>query len=262
MADRDGIFFPLLSDFWPHGAVASAYGAFDEISGGARRSSYLIDKAGVVRGRCTARRSEARDLDAHAEALKRLRSLGRWWHANRAGTTTGLVLSGDFARSGLEGRERCGTLVHVAPLVTRDASGATFCVSRVCRVVRARSGHQRAHSSAVEHLAYNEVVAGSIPAAPTPDPLDFADSSGHTRPYPCRHDLGHLRQPLATAASRRPVATAALAQYPSVPRAAAVEEPARSFPPLVSARRCLRGLVVARALGRDPPRLLRAWRTA
>ena len=33
VADRDGIFFPLLSDFWPHGVTAKAYGVFDEISG-------------------------------------------------------------------------------------------------------------------------------------------------------------------------------------------------------------------------------------
>src|ERR1700712_908490 len=40
LADRDGIFFPLLSDFWPHGAVAAAYGTFDETTGSAGRSSY------------------------------------------------------------------------------------------------------------------------------------------------------------------------------------------------------------------------------
>ena len=28
-ADTDGLNFPLLSDFWPHGAVAQAYGVFD-----------------------------------------------------------------------------------------------------------------------------------------------------------------------------------------------------------------------------------------
>ena len=32
-ADRDGYFFPLLSDFWPHGEVARAYGVFDEAAG-------------------------------------------------------------------------------------------------------------------------------------------------------------------------------------------------------------------------------------
>ena len=40
VADRDGIFFPLLSDFWPHGETAKAYGVFDEISGGPKRSSF------------------------------------------------------------------------------------------------------------------------------------------------------------------------------------------------------------------------------
>jgi peroxiredoxin len=32
-ADAKGYFFPLLSDFWPHGAVARDYGVFDESTG-------------------------------------------------------------------------------------------------------------------------------------------------------------------------------------------------------------------------------------
>src|SRR3954464_12824065 len=32
-ADREGFDFPLLADFWPHGAVASAYGVFNEVAG-------------------------------------------------------------------------------------------------------------------------------------------------------------------------------------------------------------------------------------
>ena len=70
MADRDGIFFPLLSDFWPHGAVASAYGVFDERSGAARRSSYLVGKDGRVRWSMHNPTGRARDLDAHAAALR------------------------------------------------------------------------------------------------------------------------------------------------------------------------------------------------
>jgi mycoredoxin-dependent peroxiredoxin len=70
LADRDGIFFPLLTDFWPHGAVASAYGVFDEISGAPRRSSFIIDKDGVVRWSVHNPRGRARDLDQHAVALK------------------------------------------------------------------------------------------------------------------------------------------------------------------------------------------------
>jgi peroxiredoxin len=48
-ADTDGLNFPLLSDFWPHGAVASAYGVFDDQLGVARRSSFVIDRDGIVR---------------------------------------------------------------------------------------------------------------------------------------------------------------------------------------------------------------------
>ncbi len=33
-AEQDGLTFPLLSDFWPHGAVASSYGVLDETDGG------------------------------------------------------------------------------------------------------------------------------------------------------------------------------------------------------------------------------------
>src|SRR3954470_107783 len=28
--EKEGFYFPLLSDFWPHGATAQAYGAFNE----------------------------------------------------------------------------------------------------------------------------------------------------------------------------------------------------------------------------------------
>ena len=38
-ADADGLTFPLLSDFWPHGAVASSYDVFDAERGCARRST-------------------------------------------------------------------------------------------------------------------------------------------------------------------------------------------------------------------------------
>ena len=39
---------PMLSDFWPHGKVASDYGIFDETSGLSRRANILIDEKGVV----------------------------------------------------------------------------------------------------------------------------------------------------------------------------------------------------------------------
>ncbi|HET8718008.1 MAG TPA: peroxiredoxin [Nocardioidaceae bacterium] len=48
-AERDGLNFPLLSDFWPHGEVSRAYGVFDDERGCSRRSTFILDKAGVVR---------------------------------------------------------------------------------------------------------------------------------------------------------------------------------------------------------------------
>ena len=42
-AAREGYRFPLLSDFWPHGLVASAYGVLDEASGMAVRGTFLVD---------------------------------------------------------------------------------------------------------------------------------------------------------------------------------------------------------------------------
>ena len=49
LADRDGLRLTLLSDFWPHGEVARAYGCFDDGIGAPRRSSFLLDAAGTVR---------------------------------------------------------------------------------------------------------------------------------------------------------------------------------------------------------------------
>jgi mycoredoxin-dependent peroxiredoxin len=44
-----GFDFPLLSDFWPHGAVAQGYGVFNDARGMAVRGTFLVDKAGIVR---------------------------------------------------------------------------------------------------------------------------------------------------------------------------------------------------------------------
>ncbi len=40
--------FPLLSDFWPHGATAQAYGVFNEKAGMALRGTFLVDADGQV----------------------------------------------------------------------------------------------------------------------------------------------------------------------------------------------------------------------
>ncbi len=70
LADRDGIFFPLLTDFWPHGEVASAYDVFDAEHGHALRSSFAIGPDGVVTWVVHNDLGAARDLDEHATQLR------------------------------------------------------------------------------------------------------------------------------------------------------------------------------------------------
>lgn len=41
--------FPLLSDYWPHGAVGKAYGIFNEERGMDKRAAFLLDVHGVIR---------------------------------------------------------------------------------------------------------------------------------------------------------------------------------------------------------------------
>ena len=47
-AEQQGFNFPVLSDFWPHGAVAKAYGVFNDDLGCANRATFVIDKEGKV----------------------------------------------------------------------------------------------------------------------------------------------------------------------------------------------------------------------
>jgi peroxiredoxin len=68
-AEQEGYGFDLLADFWPHGAVASRYGVFDEGSGMARRGTFIIDAAGTVRYVVVNPRGQARDLSAYRDAL-------------------------------------------------------------------------------------------------------------------------------------------------------------------------------------------------
>ncbi len=68
-ADSDGLNFPLLSDFWPHGEVSRAYDVFDEASGSPRRSSYVVDKDGTVTWSVHNAMAEGRDLDEHLRQL-------------------------------------------------------------------------------------------------------------------------------------------------------------------------------------------------
>jgi peroxiredoxin len=68
-AEQDGYPFDLLSDFWPHGAAARAYGVLDEEAGYALRGSVLVGADGVVRWTLLHRDGRARPFDAYRAAL-------------------------------------------------------------------------------------------------------------------------------------------------------------------------------------------------
>ncbi len=71
-ADTDGLNFPLLSDFWPHGEVTRAYEVLDEARGAPRRSSYVVDREGTLRWSVHHAMPEGRDLDEHLRQLHAL----------------------------------------------------------------------------------------------------------------------------------------------------------------------------------------------
>lgn len=68
-ADQDGLDYPLLSDFWPHGAVARAYGVFSEERGCALRGTFVLDRDGILRWQVVNAMPDARDLDDYRKAL-------------------------------------------------------------------------------------------------------------------------------------------------------------------------------------------------
>jgi mycoredoxin-dependent peroxiredoxin len=74
-AEREGLTFPLLSDFWPHGEVAGAYGVLNADRGCAERSTFIIDRDGVVRWLVHNRMADSRDLAEQASVLARLATL-------------------------------------------------------------------------------------------------------------------------------------------------------------------------------------------
>jgi mycoredoxin-dependent peroxiredoxin len=69
---QEGYDFPLLSDFWPHGATASAYGVLDERKGMALRATFLVDADGVVRFAQVNGPGDVREQSEWRDAVARL----------------------------------------------------------------------------------------------------------------------------------------------------------------------------------------------
>ena len=73
-ADTDGLNFPLLSDFWPHGAVAQAYGVLNDDAGFANRGTFVVDRTGIIRFAEMKQPGEPRDQAVWTDALGALQS--------------------------------------------------------------------------------------------------------------------------------------------------------------------------------------------
>ncbi len=71
-AEQEGYKFQLLADHWPHGAAAQAYGVFVGAKGAAKRGTFIIDKAGVVRWIVINEIGDARDPDEYERVLSGL----------------------------------------------------------------------------------------------------------------------------------------------------------------------------------------------
>ena len=65
--------FPLLADFWPHGAVGESYGVFNTERGLHARSVFIVDRDGVVQ---YAKQYEPGSLPENEELLAELAKLG------------------------------------------------------------------------------------------------------------------------------------------------------------------------------------------
>ena len=72
-SEQQGYKFPVLSDFWPHGAVARSYGVFNEDLGCANRATFVIDQAGIIVDTfASANLGTPRDKAAYTAALAKL----------------------------------------------------------------------------------------------------------------------------------------------------------------------------------------------
>ena len=67
----DSLWFPVLSDFWPHGAVADAYGVL-RLDGASERALMGIDKQGIIRSIYVSDINVRPDLEYCAVELKKL----------------------------------------------------------------------------------------------------------------------------------------------------------------------------------------------
>jgi peroxiredoxin (alkyl hydroperoxide reductase subunit C) len=70
--EQQGFTFPVLSDFWPHGEVARAYGVFNDALGCANRATFLIGTDGTVVDVIESELGTPRAPERYREAIAKL----------------------------------------------------------------------------------------------------------------------------------------------------------------------------------------------
>jgi peroxiredoxin len=70
--EKEGFEFSLLSDFWPHGEVAKAYGVFNDKAGMALRGTFLIDADGKIAFAEVNQPGDAREQSGWKDAVGQL----------------------------------------------------------------------------------------------------------------------------------------------------------------------------------------------
>jgi peroxiredoxin len=71
-AEHEGYKFSVLADFWPHGAVAQAYGVFLPEAGISNRATFVVNKDGDLVAKFVTAPGQARSLDEYQRALASL----------------------------------------------------------------------------------------------------------------------------------------------------------------------------------------------
>jgi len=72
LSRQQGFAYPLLSDHWPHGEVASAFGVFEPAIGASLRGTFILDGDRVVRWQVVNDVPDAREIDDYVEVLATL----------------------------------------------------------------------------------------------------------------------------------------------------------------------------------------------
>ena len=69
-ADAERIDFDLLTDHWPHGQIAKAYGVFDDQAGCALRGTFVLERTGVISWQQVNGIGEGRDFGSLSAQLR------------------------------------------------------------------------------------------------------------------------------------------------------------------------------------------------